>query len=123
MNDIEKKAREYAEDAFNRAFSDREMPWNAVRDIFEQTFLAGAAYALASQWRDAEKEKPEFNKIVIARIRYKDGDNYRYYPTMASIPSLIRCWIDEGNRPLDDEDEYGRVVAWLPIPEYEPKGE
>lgn len=117
MTDIEKKAREYAEQI------GREYEYDGRETIAKSAFLAGAAYALSNQWRDAEKEKPEYNEIVIARIRYKDGDNYHYYTTMASIPALIRCWIDEGNRPLDDEAEYGRVVAWLSIPEYKQKGE
>lgn len=122
MTDIENKAREYAANApydVDMCGSAAEEAEETVKDAF----LAGAAYALSNQWRDAEKELPEYNEIVIAKIRYKDGDNYHYYTTMASIPALIRCWIDEGNRPLDDEDEYGRVVAWLSIPEYKPKVE
>jgi hypothetical protein len=121
MTDMENKAREYAEKE-GTVFDDDNIQSTADLDL-QKAFLAGASYALANQWRDTEKEKPEYNEIVIAKIRYKDEDNYHYYTSMASIPALIRCWIDEGNRPLDDEDEYGRVVAWLEIPEYKPKGE
>lgn len=116
MTYIEHKAAEYAEQI------GREYEYDGRETIAEQAFLAGAAYTLSNQWRDAEKEKPEYNEIVIARIRYKDGEVYHYYSTMASIPSLIRCWIDEDNRPLDDEDEYGKVVAWMEIPEYKSQG-
>lgn len=120
MTDIEKKARKYAEEQISGMEFANDYERTCELDNYRCAFLAGASYALGNQWRDAEKELPEYNEIVIAKIRYKDEGNNHYYTSMASVPALIRCWIDEGNRPLDDEDEYGRVVAWLPIPEYKP---
>lgn len=109
MTYIEKKAREYAEQI------GREYEYDGRETIAKQAFLVGAAYALGNQWRDAEKELPEAGTDVV--IGYRDR--------ITNAPCMGVGWIDNNSRWYSNDDDvnvYG-VVAWLPIPEYKPKGE
>lgn len=121
MTDIEKQAREYADDAFVRTFSDREMPWNEVREIFKQTFLAGAAYAIGNQWRKIPTNKDGFaddaqlDKIeeqVPFLVRYRDGT---MFVATESNKSDFYDWYSDIQK---DPDRF----MWLPITDYQPKG-
>lgn len=112
MTDIEKKAREYSEQI------GREYEYDGRETIAKQAFLAGAAYALSNQWRDAEKEKPEYGEQVLIM---SEGDEY---------PAFGEWYGDYWEREDADvinhsNDEYYpfKVIAWLPIPKYKPKGE
>lgn len=112
MTDIEQKARGYAEQI------GREYEYDGRETIAEQAFLAGAAYALGNQWRDAEKEKPEKYEtvLVVASIGK--------YPSFGQWCGC--CWKIECSNAVvqsDDKDYPFKVYAWLPIPEYKPKGE
>ena len=108
MNDIEKQAREYAEQI------GREYEYDGRETIAKQAFLVGASYALGNQWRDAEKEKPEDREYVLI-----------YHSEYGIEPSVWnekeQCWDDAQG----DDYMYSTktVEAWLPIPEYKPKGE
>lgn len=100
MTDIEKKAAEYVANAPNRSMYD--------------AFLAGAAYAIGNQWRDAEKEKPEDGEYVLI-----------YHSEYGIEPSVWnekeQCWDDaQGDDYMYSAES---VDAWLEIPDYEPKGE
>lgn len=110
MTDIENKAREYYEnEVVNGDSQDDRSGWM-------DCFIAGAAYALGNQWRDAEKEKPERGKAVL--IGYF-GNNHEDYFDIA--------YRDEYGTWYSEISEHGYPIdcptAWLPIPEYEPKGE
>lgn len=119
MTDIEKKAREYARKEFfnaNRSLLGNNGP--LIAEAIEAGFDAGAAYALGNQWRDAEKEKPEKYEtvLVVASIGK--------YPSFGQWCGC--CWKIECSNAVvqsDDKDYTFKVYAWLPIPEYEPKGE
>lgn len=122
MTDLEKKAREYGNSAFERAFSDRGIPWNGVRDIFTETFLAGAAYALANQWRDAEKEKPEDGQMILFLAKIRENTllgEYQHLYCAVKYRADVGFTLWEQNMKNWD----GKVLAWLPIPDYQPKGE
>lgn len=115
MTDLEKKAREYADKACG--LYDQDIPELSLNDLncdVYGAFLKGADYALASQWRDAEKEKPEDGEYVL--IHSRNGIepavwNERY-----------QCWDDaEGDDCLYSNKDF--VKAWMEIPDYQPKGE
>lgn len=108
MNDIEKKAREYAEQI------GREYEYDGRETIAKSAFLAGASYALGNQWRDAEKELPEWNKDVVVACQIPNKSEIEY-----CVGYHNRGWYLEN----EDLDAIGRILAWLPIPEYKPKGE
>lgn len=114
MTDTEKKARAYAELHLSGMDFDNEYERTCELDNYRCAFLAGAAYALAGQWRDAEKELPEWNKDVVVACQVPNESEIEY------------C-VGYHNRGWHLEDEYldaiGRILAWLPIPEYKPKGE
>lgn len=114
MSNIEKKAREYAEKE-GTVFDDDNIQSTADLDL-QKAFLAGNAYALGNQWRDAEKEKPERRKAVL--IGYF-GNNHEDYFDIA--------YQDEYGTWYSEISEHGYPIdcptAWLPIPEYKPKEE
>lgn len=107
MTDIKKKAIEYAEQI------GRKYEYDGRENIAKQALLAGAAYALGNQWRDAEKEKPTHNHLVLVDVGTVQPD-FRF--TAAYYRDGI--WI------IPDEFYYdSKVLAWLEIPERKPKGE
>lgn len=110
MTDIEKKTREYAEQPANAK------TWGIHKRALADAFLAGAAYALGNQWRDAEKEKPKCGQTVF--IGYF-GNNHTDYFDIA--------YRDEYGTWYSEISEHGYPIdcptAWLPIPEYKPKEE
>ena len=116
MNDIENRAREYAQKEFfnaNRSLIGNNGP--LVAEAIEAGFDAGAIYALGNQWRDAEKEKPEVCVDVV--VIYRDRITNELCKAVAWIDSYSRWHSND-----DDVNLYG-VVAWLSTPEYELKGE
>lgn len=112
MTDISKKAIEYAEEQISGMEFANDYERTCEIDNYRCAFLAGAAYALSNQWRDAENVKPPFDEDVLTDCPYEHGHAVGYY---------------------DGEDWYmtenGRLIRpthWMPIPpipEYEPKGE
>lgn len=118
MTDTEKKAREYAEEQINGMEFANDYERTCEIDNYRCAFLAGAAYALGNQWHDAEKEKPEKYEtvLVVASIGK--------YPSFGQWCGC--CWKIECSNAVvqsDDKDYSFKVYAWLPIPEYEAKGE
>lgn len=117
MTDIEKKASEYAANApydVDMCGSAAEEAEETVKDAF----LAGATYVLGNQWRDAEKEKPEYGGQVL--IMSDDSE----YPAFGEWCGnhWEREDADVISRSNDDYYPF-KVIAWLPIPQYKPKGE
>lgn len=110
MTDIEKQAREYAksEDGVGK-YDYLGTEYEAYLDGVED----GVKFALGNQWRDAEKELPEWNKDVVVACQVPDESEIEY-----CVGYHNRGW------HLEDEnlDSIGRIHAWLPIPEYKPKG-
>lgn len=114
MTDIEKKAREYAELQLSGMDFDNEYERTCELDNYRCAFLAGAAYALGNQWRDAEKEKPEDGEYVLI-----------YHSEYGIEPSVWnekeQCWDDaQGDDYMYSAET---VDAWMEIPEYKPKEE
>ncbi len=109
METIEQKAQQYAEAAFAKAL---KAPWNEAKQAFAEAYLAGAAEALAGQWRAPEElEKYEcdrfYTKIL---IKYRT----KYQGSWLTITS-----INEVNQWTDDVAEYHKndmLITWMPIP-------
>lgn len=107
MNDIKTKAREYAEQPANAK------TWGIHKRALTDAFLAGAAYALSNQWRDAVKEKPTHNNLVLAEVE-------------VDTPEIRFCtaYYKDGIWITPDDFYYDcKVLRWIEIPEYKTKGE
>ena len=77
----------------------------------EQGFIDGAKYALSHQWISVKKSLPEYDESVI--VAFGDGDY---------------ALLHRSNNPnvLTDKNGfcnygYKEVLAWMPIPQFEPK--
>ena len=95
MKTIEQKAKEAWENYEYRATP------HLYNSVFEDGYVLGAKEALASQWRSAAEELPEYNKEVL--IKHPRG------------LKVGRCteekeWFSEGF-PVEGS------VYWMPIPE------
>lgn len=122
MTDIEKKAREYAKNAIgNTTWTDIQYRCEGeeAEADFAKAFLAGAAYALAGQWRDIPTDKDGFgdadaidNITLPIVVRYQDG----------YVFTVNYDWGEEADWYNDILNHPDRFM-WLPIPEYKPKGE
>lgn len=113
MTDIEKKAREYANN-LDTTFGPR-IP------ALTEAFLAGAAYALGSQWRDAEKEKPEDEQEVLILTTYISAKSGKPRTLVEQF-----TYFEEYGFWLKEKSEQHlklKVLAWMEIPDYKPKGE
>lgn len=118
MTDIEKKAREYAELQISGMDFDNEYERTCELDNYRCAFLAGAAYTLGNQWRDAEKEKPEYGEQVLIM---SEGDECPAFGEWCG-----NYWEREDADVINrSNDEYYpfKVIAWMEIPDYKPKGE
>ena len=79
----EEKARAYAEKAYYPApeYGWYESDHEAMVDVLEQAYLAGAAEALASQWVSVEEVEPPIGKLILCRnlvdatLAYYDGED------------------------------------------------
>lgn len=113
MTDIEKKAREYAQLNFAVGFEDIPGIMLDISDNLKRAFLAGAAYALSNQWRDAEKEKPDLEEYdCLCRCKIAGIWQFR-----------VLRWYDVDQEWRDHKGLVANVSRWLPIPDYKPKGE
>lgn len=104
----EEKARAYAKDAY---YPTPENGWyesdhKDMEDVLEQTYLAGATEALASQWKDPKVELPEDGEYVLIST---DRD---IEPSVWN--EHHQCWDDaEGDDYMYSKDY---VQAWMSIP-------
>lgn len=114
MTDIEKKASEYAEKCEEDLMYEIGKPCYDESDI-EQAYLAGASYALGDQWHDMEKEGPEDGQECLCALRFTSHIEYCIMMFIANS----KAWVKDH----DDDRFTEHVIAWLPIPEYKPKGE
>jgi hypothetical protein len=119
MTDIEKKAREYAEKE-GTVFDDDNIQSTADLDL-QKAFLTGATYALVNQWRDAEKEKPEDGQVVLILTTYigANGGEPRTFIEQFTYFEEYGFWLKEKRERCIKL----KVLAWMEIPEYKPKGE
>ncbi|TFU92384.1 hypothetical protein E4T81_12405 [Barnesiella sp. WM24] len=109
----EEKAKAYAEKELVRAISrpahplDHLAPYFDSKDI-QQAYLAGAAEALASQWKDPKVELPEDG----SHLTLLEHGNDRLIVEVAP-------WIDgkyQGGYAMSVYFKQISVKAWLPIP-------
>ena len=115
MTDIEKKARDYAEVQISDIDFTIDYERTCELTNHKIDFLAGAAYALGNQWRDAEKDKPEDGQECLCALRFTSHIEYCVMMFIANP----KAWVKDH----DDDGFTEHVIAWLPIPQYEPKGE
>lgn len=101
---IEEKAKEYAED-----FSEL-----SAQIVAEDSYLAGATEALASQWKDPKEELPEDREWVII-LAGEDGVQ------TAVWNEIHQCWYDDEGDDVKYEKDV--VTLWMPIPKPPLKGE
>ena len=104
----EEKAKAYAEKAYYPApeYGWYESDHEAMTDVLEQAYLAGATEALASQWKDPKVELPE------------DGEYVLISSDRGIEPSVWnehhQCWDDAEGDDYMYSKEY--VEAWMSIP-------
>ena len=96
----EEKAKAYAEKAYYPApeYGWYESDHEAMVDVLEQVYLAGATEALASQWVSVEERMPEIGELVVA----------------AHIGFVTATY--DGEDWYDANDHLIRPTHWLPIP-------
>ena len=98
------KAREYSEKAYYPApeYGWYESDHEAMMDVLEQAYLAGATEALASQWVSVEDWLPEDEETVLTLSSYG--------PVLAYYSKQDEMWFAYGN--------YGDITPthWLSIP-------
>lgn len=92
----EEKARAYAEKAYYPApeYGWYESDHEAMTDVLEQAYLAGATEALASQWVSVEERLPEDDTLVVVWVN----------------STILTDYCESG------EWHYRGVRFWLPIP-------
>ena len=83
-----------------------DQPWPQVRQYIADAFIAGAQYALSSQWKDPKVELPEDGEYVLIST---DRD---IEPSVWN--EHHQCWDDAEGDDYMYSKEY--VEAWLPIP-------
>ncbi len=110
MKSIEEKAQDYAEAyKLNGAVCATE----ALLHIVEKSYLAGAAEALASQWRSPEElegyECDRYYTKILVKYRAKYNGSWL---TITSLNSVDE-WTDNYQEIHKGDD----LIAWMPIPE------
>lgn len=123
MTPIEEKAQAYAESQIDGMEFANEYERTCELTNHKIDFLAGAAYALGSQWRDAEKEKPKHGDVVLIYTTYigvNSGEPRTLVEQMTYFPEYGFELKEKA-----EEHVHTKVVAWMPIPpipDYKPKG-
>lgn len=116
---LQQLAREYAEEQINGMDFVNEYERTCELDHYRCAFLAGAAYALGNQWRDAGKEKPEDEQVVLILTTYIGANSgeprtlieqYTYFEQYG-------FWLKEKS----ERHLKLKVHAWMEIPQYKPK--
>lgn len=104
----EEKARAYAEKAYYPApeYGWYESDHEAMTDVLEQAYLAGAAEALASQWKDPEVELPEDDRQVLVETDCEDKE----------LRHAISYFLAGAWHFPDDWYYDCRVLKWMYIP-------
>lgn len=101
MATIKEKARAHAEGVFEKAL---KAPWPEAKQMFADTYIAGAAEALSGQWHDADKEKPKIGQNVLWHYRTK----------MPIGGTWIDCFMDDS---YDGEYQPKNACHWMAIPD------
>ena len=101
MKTIEQKAIEYANENTALGLS---------KELAIRAYLAGAAEALAGQWRSVKEELPEAEQDVFVAVRFGNGYTYG------------RAWLStlsNGTLRWYSQNEYlhlDNICFWMPIP-------
>ena len=107
MKTIEEKAKAYAADnGTATVFYKPDVRFDISKKI-EQAYLAGAAEALAGQWRRVEDELPKEHDEVVVIFTH----SYRPFIT----ENTVAYWYGEDWYTIDGE--HLRPTHWMPIPE------
>lgn len=114
MNEILKKRIEEA--AGKRSF--KYLSQDRIEELelgchYEAGFIAGAEYALSHQWISVNKALPEGDSSVFMNVYVEidTGHGIEYCILLATYTSgKFSC-----------ETTHVKVIAWLPIPKFEPK--
>ena len=97
MKTIEEKAKECAEVAFYKSL---KAPWVEAKQMFANTYIVGAADALAGLWRKfPDVDLPDTGSEYIVRL--DNGD-------ISAINKSARKEIVK---------QHTNIVAWMPVPE------
>lgn len=102
------RAREYAQEAYDRIFSDPDMPLGAVRDALAKAYLAGAIDAELGQWTLMSAAAPRVGGEYLCALQYGHTIEYQ---VMSYFPRLLE-WYGGG-----DDDNANHIVAWMRIPQ------
>ena len=113
MNEILKKRIEEEADAeMSQYYNDDEYPCGIkyIQSDFKEAFKKGAEYALSHQFISVEDALPEYDEIVIVTSGNDEC-----------------CFCHRSKNPNVETDKndfciygFGEVVAWMPIPKFEP---
>lgn len=109
MNEILKKRIEEAADCFIHMYP--KIGLDGVMESRKDAFSIGAEYALSHQWISVEDALPKYGDQVI--ITYGGEEYDLSYRTVD--PDMLTDSNDFRNYG------YKEVLAWLPIPKFEPK--
>ena len=104
MKTIEDKAKAYAEEHHAVAIG-VDMAFDISKQV-ESAYLAGAAEALAGQWRRVEDELPKEHDEVVVIFTH----SYRPFIT----ENTVAYWDGEDWYTIDGE--HLRPTHWMPIP-------
>lgn len=114
MTDIEKKAREYADEVLKQALLmyDKDASEFLAENAYH-AYLQGMKDTLSNQWREAEKEKPEDGEMVL--IRYFgsiSGDKNEIHHCEMRYNSEAKFGLIERMlKPMGV-----KITHWMPIP-------
>lgn len=119
MNEILKKRIEEAADTeMSQYYSNGEYSIN-IKDIqnnFKEAFKKGAEYALSHQWISVDEAFPELMERVLVAYRLMDRISIcimKRIPHDSSDPNNGKWHWSLVNHKED-------VIAWMPIPKFEP---
>ena len=111
MNDILKKRIEEAADKHSfKYLSQDRIEELELGCHYEAGFIAGAEYALYNQWISVEEALPEYEEDVL--IAYGDDEyDLCHRSNSPDVLTDINGFCNYG---------YKEVLAWMPIPKFEP---
>lgn len=114
MTDIEKKAREYADEVLKQALLmyDKDASEFLAENAYH-AYLQGTKEALANQWRSVVDEMPDDNRLVLCRMKSNDAI-VRGYITMRWTGKTVVATAPDFH--FEDDGGY-ECIHWMPIPE------
>lgn len=106
MKTIEEKAHRHAIEAFRGFLKEEHCTAGKLRDAIERAYIAGAAEALAGQWRSVEDELPKEYDVVVVIFRCSDSPY---------TENAVAYWDGEDWYTMDDK--HIRPTHWMSIPD------